>query len=143
MYHLITVLVAVLSSFHVLAQNVTTLAYDTTYDNASLSLNDVACSDGPNGLETKYPNYPNLGSFPNFPNLGGVYTVSGYNSPQCGSCYAVTYGSTTINILAVDRSVNGFTVSQEAMNNLTGGHAAEFGRVNVSFIPVNVSACGL
>jgi hypothetical protein len=30
-----------------------TVSYDTTYDVASTSLNEVACSDGSNGLESK------------------------------------------------------------------------------------------
>lgn len=35
-----------------------TVSYDQTYDNAALSLNEVACSDGPNGLEPgKYPTH--------------------------------------------------------------------------------------
>ncbi|KAF8120904.1 immunomodulatory protein [Boletus edulis] len=146
MYRLTTLLAATLtvfSGFGVLAQNMMTLSYDNTYDNAALSLNTVACSDGANGLESKSPTYTTLGSLPPFPNVGGVFTVTGYNSTACGTCYAVTYGSTTINVLAVDASKTGFTVSQEAMNNLTGGHAVEYGRVYVSFMEVPASTCGL
>lgn len=143
MYHLATLRVAILTFVfgRVLAQNMSTLSYDTNYDNANLSLNDVACSDGPNGLETR--NYTTLGSLPNFPNVGGVDTVSGWNSPQCGACYAVTYGSTTVNILAVDVSKTGFTISEGAMNTLTGGQAAALGRVDVSYVSVAQSVCGL
>ncbi|KAG1825549.1 Cerato-platanin-domain-containing protein [Suillus subaureus] len=67
--------VFVLSS---LAQPTETLSYDTTYDDASLSLSSIACSDGTNGLETK--GYTTLESLPTFPNVGGVYTVAGWNS---------------------------------------------------------------
>ena len=148
MYHLPTLFIALLtfvSGLRVLAQtqNTTTLGYDTSYDNPDLSLNNVACSNGANGLETKYPMYTTLGELPSFPNVGGVFTVEGWNSAQCGTCYAVTYGSTTVYILAVDKSTNGFTVSQEAMDTLTGGNAVEFGRVNVSFAVADVSACKL
>ena len=145
MYFLTTLLVAVLTfapALRVLAQQVTTLSYDNNYDNGGLPLNNVACSDGPNGLETKNPSYTTLGALPTFPNVGGVFTVSGWGSTECGSCYAVTFGSITINILAVDKSANGFTVSEQAMNTLTGGQAA-MGRVDVSFVPVPPSACGL
>jgi len=145
MYYLTTLLVAVLTFvpvLRVLAQEVTTLSYDSNYDNAGLPLDNVACSDGVNGLKTKNPNYTTLGSLPTFPNIGGAYTVSGWNSTECGTCYALTYGSTTVNILAVDRSVNGFTVSEEAMNTLTGGQAA-LGTVYVSFVSVPPSVCGL
>ncbi|KAF8552331.1 Cerato-platanin [Imleria badia] len=144
MYRPTTLLVATLtfaSSLRVLAQTATTLAYDTNYDNAALSLDRVACSNGVNGLETK--NYTTVGSLPTYPNVGGVYTVSGWDSTECGTCYAVMYENTTINILAVDVSKTGFTVSQAAMNTLTGGQAVALGRVDVSFVSVSPSACGL
>lgn len=146
MYRPITLLVATLtlaSSLRVLAETVTTLAYDTIYDNATLSLNRVACSNGTNGLETKNPNYTTLGSLPIYPDVGGAYTVSGWDSTECGTCYAVTFENVTINILALDVSKTGFTVSQAAMNTLTGNQAAALGRVNVSFVSVPSSTCGV
>ncbi|OJA15474.1 hypothetical protein AZE42_06351 [Rhizopogon vesiculosus] len=124
-----------------LAQTTETLSYDTNYDNGSLSLSSVACSDGANGLETK--GYTTLSSLPQFPNVGGVYTVTGYNSAACGSCYEVTFGNNTVAILAVDVSKTGFTVSQAAMNTLTGNLAAELGRVDVTATQVDASVCGL
>ncbi|KAG9310392.1 Cerato-platanin-domain-containing protein [Chiua virens] len=146
MYSLATLLALILtfiSGLRVLAQTTTTLSYDNNYDNAALSLNQIACSDGSNGLEAKSASYTTLGSLPLFPNVGGVYTVEGWNSPQCGACYAVTYGSNVVNILAVDVSRTGFTVSQAAMDALTGGQAAALGRVDVTFAATSPSACGL
>ncbi|KAG2045249.1 Cerato-platanin [Suillus americanus] len=124
-----------------LAQTTETLSYDTAYDDASLSLSSVACSDGTNGLETK--GYTTLGSLPTFPNVGGVYTVTGYNSAACGSCYSVAYGNNVVAILAVDKSEAGFTISETAMNTLTGNLATELGRVDVTATQVNMSVCGL
>jgi hypothetical protein len=124
-----------------LAQTTETLSYDTTYNAASLSLSSVACSDGPNGLETK--GYTTLGSLPTFPNVGGVYTVTGWDSAACGSCYEVTYGNNTVAILAVDVSTVGFTVSETAMNTLTNNLADELGRVDVTALQVDASVCGL
>ena len=118
-----------------------TLSYDTRYDDASLSLANLACSNGVNGLMTK--GYTTLGSLPTFPNIGGVYTVTSWNSPACGTCYEVTYGSKTIAVLAVDVALEGFNLSEEAMNTLTGGLAVELGRVNVSATQVDASVCRL
>lgn len=118
-----------------------TLSYDTTYDDASLSLADVACSNGVYGLLSK--GYTTLGSLPKWPNVGGVYTVTGWDSPECGTCYAVTWESTTIYILAVDTAPDGFNVAEEAMNSLTGGLAVELGRVDVTSTQVDASYCGL
>jgi len=124
----------------VLAQT-ESLSYDTTYDNPNLSLDYVACSDGPNGLITK--GYTTLGQLPTYPNVGGVYTVTGWDSAYCGSCYNVTYGSKTIAVLAVDTASEGFNLSEEAMNALTGNQAAFLGRVSVTAVPVAASVCGI
>ena len=124
-----------------LAQSTQTLSYDPTYDNGAESFSNVACSDGVNGLETK--GYTTFNSLPTFPNVGGVYTVTGYNSTACGTCYQVTYGSSTVAILAIDRSNVGFTVSETAMNTLTGNQAVALGRVDVTATQVDASVCGL
>ncbi|KAG1856634.1 Cerato-platanin [Suillus subalutaceus] len=124
----------------VLAQT-ESLSYDNTYDNADQSLTTVACSNGPNGLMNY--GYTTLGQLPNFPNIGGVYTVTGWDSVYCGTCYEVTYGSTTIAILAVDTASEGFNVAEAAMNELTGNQAEFLGRVTVTSVQVNASVCGL
>ena len=134
--------VALTLALPAIAQTTETLSYDTTYDDASLSLTAVACSDGPNGLITK--GYTTLGSLPTFPNVGGVYTVAGWNSAACGTCYSVTYAnSQSIFVLAVDVALEGFNLSEEAMDALTGGQAANLGRVDVTVVPVDASLCGL
>ena len=120
------------------AQTVESLSYDTTYDDASLPLTSVACS---NGLMSK--GYTTLGSLPTFPYVGGVYTVTGWDSAACGTCYEVTYGDTTLAVLAVDVALDGFNLSEEAMNTLTGGLAVELGRVSVTATEVDASVCGI
>lgn len=122
-----------------------TLAYDNTYDNASGSLSTVACSDGPNGLETR--GFTTFGSLPSFPHIGAAAAVAGWNSPNCGTCWQLTYtsGGTTrsINVLAVDHAGSGFNVAQAAMDELTGGQAVFLGRINVTSKQVASSVCGL
>lgn len=123
-----------------------TLAYDTVYDNAKGSMTTVACSDGSNGLITR--GFNTFGSLKNFPNIGGASAIPSWNSPNCGTCWNVTYtnstgGKKTISILALDVSVNGFVISLASMNTLTNGNAVQFGRVNVASTQVNASVCGL
>jgi len=122
------------------AQTVT-VSYDTAYDDASLSLTGVACSNGPNGLLTK--GYTTLGSLPNFPNVAGASAVTGWGSPGCGTCYKVTYGNTTVPVLAVDVALDGFNLSEETMNKLTGRLGVELGSVDATAIQVDASVCGL
>jgi hypothetical protein len=123
-----------------------TLAYDTAYDKSSGSLTTVACSDGSNGLITR--GFTTFGSLPKFPHIGAASAVTGWNSPNCGTCWQVTYVngqgvSKSINVLAIDVAGAGFNVALSAMNELTGGNAVQFGRVDVTSKQVAASVCGL
>ncbi|KAJ8518235.1 hypothetical protein ONZ45_g4675 [Pleurotus djamor] len=119
-----------------------TLSYDQTYDNKSGSLTTVACSDGPNGLITR-TGITTFGKLPKFPFIGGAAAVGGWNSPQCGTCWALTYQGRTINVLAIDHAAAGFNIALTAMNNLTNGQAIFLGRIDVTAKQVAASVCGL
>ncbi|KIL67020.1 hypothetical protein M378DRAFT_159980 [Amanita muscaria Koide BX008] len=119
------------------------VSYDPIYDQGSTSLSTVACSDGPNGLETK--GYTTFSSLPAFPNIGGVPAIAGWNSPNCGTCWQLTYtpaGASAISIyvLGIDHSV-GYNIALEAMNTLTNGQAVDLGRVDVAAVQVDPSNC--
>ncbi|PPQ63342.1 hypothetical protein CVT24_006715 [Panaeolus cyanescens] len=137
---------ALLSLVPALAQAIT-VSYDTAYDKSSQSLSSVACSDGSNGLLTR--GFTTFGSLPRFPRIGGVPAVAGWNSPACGTCWALTYTNgqgvkKTVNILAVDHSdAPDYNISLAAMNELTGGNAAQLGRVTVTAAQVAPSNCGM
>jgi hypothetical protein len=57
------------------------VSYDTGYDDASRSLTSVSCSDGANGLITKY-GWQNQGAVAGFPRIGGYMGIAGWNSAQ-------------------------------------------------------------
>ncbi|KAJ7170610.1 Epl1 protein [Mycena crocata] len=124
-----------------------TVAFDQNYGVASNSLNIVACSDGPNGLETR--GFTTMGSLPNFPFIGAVGAVEGWNSVNCGTCWQLTYTNATnvkktINVLAVDHAAPGtFNIALAAMNVLTNNQAQQLGRVTVQSAKVAASVCGL
>ncbi|KIY50660.1 Cerato-platanin [Fistulina hepatica ATCC 64428] len=119
------------------------VTYDETYDNWSQSLDTVACSNGQNGLLTK--GYTTFGSLPDFPYIGGAQAVTGWNSPNCGTCWKLYYPVTgvSINVLAIDFAGSGFNIALEAMNVLTDGDAVDVGRVEVEAFQVDASVCGL
>ncbi|KAF7799700.1 hypothetical protein EIP86_010942 [Pleurotus ostreatoroseus] len=117
-----------------------TVSFDTVYDDPSTSLDEVACSDGPNGLITK--GFTTFGSLPT-KNIGGAAAVAGFNSPQCGSCWELTFNGTSINVLAIDHAGSGFNIAEGAMNALTNNQAAFLGRVDATATQVDASACGL
>jgi len=121
-----------------------TVSYDPGYDVATRSLDDVACSNGANGLITRF-GYLTQGQIPTFPKIGGASTIAGWNSPNCGQCYSLTYVPTgvTIFILAVDSAGAGFNIAESAMNTLTNGLAVEFGRIDANWALVTPDKCGL
>lgn len=75
--------------------------------------------------------------------IGGSSTVPGWNADTCGQCFALTYKGKTIHVLAIDTAPSGFNIAQTAMNKLTGGQAAQLGRVTATIKKVGVSQCGL
>ncbi|KAH9950653.1 Cerato-platanin [Amylocystis lapponica] len=124
----------------VLAQSVS-VSYDEAYDVSSTSLNEVACSDGPNGLESK--GFTTFGSLPDFPKIGGAYVVTGWDSASCGTCWELSYDGNTVTVLAMDVASDGFNLSLEAMNLLTDNQAKFLGRVTATATQVDASQCGL
>ncbi|KAF9453645.1 Cerato-platanin [Macrolepiota fuliginosa MF-IS2] len=131
-----------LAASSVVADSVT---YSQVYDQKTGPLSSVACSNGPNGLLTR--GYKTFGDLPGFPYIGGAAAVTGWNSPECGSCWELTFtnadGSTkSINITAVDFTASGFNVALTAMNDLTGGNGVEYGVVDVVSKKVDPTGCG-
>ncbi|OAL48325.1 Cerato-platanin [Pyrenochaeta sp. DS3sAY3a] len=118
------------------------VSYDQGYDDPNRSLTVVSCSDGVNGLITKY-GWQTQGQVARFPHIGGYQGVESWNSPQCGTCYGVTYNGKTIYVLAVDHTANGFNLAKAAMDELTNGQAEMLGRVEAVYSQVPVSNCGL
>ncbi|KAJ4355765.1 uncharacterized protein N0V89_003785 [Didymosphaeria variabile] len=118
-----------------------TVSYDTGYDDTSRSMTAVSCSDGANGLITKYgwQTQANIKT----PYYGGYQGVAGWNSPQCGTCYSLTYNGKTIYALAVDHTAAGFNLNKKGLDALTNNQATQLGRVDAQYSQVALSNCGL
>ncbi|EGR44058.1 hypothetical protein MKX07_002328 [Trichoderma sp. CBMAI-0711] len=129
-------------AFFAAAATADTVSYDTGYDDGSRSLTAVSCSDGPNGLITRY-HWQTQGQIPKFPYIGGAAAVGGWNSAACGTCWKLSYSGHTIYVLAIDHAAAGFNIALDAMNALTGGQAVQLGRVDATATQVAVSNCGL
>ncbi|KAI0839610.1 SnodProt1 [Hypoxylon sp. FL0890] len=125
----------------VAASSAVSVSYDTGYDDGSRSLTAVACSDGQNGLITRY-GWQTQGQIP-ATYIGAADTIAGWNSPNCGTCYQLTYNGKSINVYAIDHTANGFNIALDAMNALTNGQAVALGRVEATSQQVDVSACGI
>ncbi|KAG5746372.1 hypothetical protein H9Q69_012229 [Fusarium xylarioides] len=114
----------------------TTVSYDPGYGESGRALTAVACSDGKNGWKTQ-------GQIPKFPYIGGAQAVAGWNSPNCGTCWKLTYKGKSINVLAIDHTDAGFNISPAAMNALTNNQAVKLGRVDATATQVAIKNCGL
>ncbi|KAK0636374.1 Cerato-platanin [Bombardia bombarda] len=126
----------------VAAATATLVSYDTGYDNGSRSLDNVACSDGINGLTTRY-GWQTQDQVSHFPYIGGAEAVEDWNSPNCGTCWSATYNGKTVYILAIDHTKSGLNIALDAMNDLTNGNAVQFGIVDATVSQVPPSNCGL
>jgi hypothetical protein len=84
----------------------------------------VSCSDGSNGLITRY-GWQKQSDIPRFPYIGGSSDIASWNSPSCGQCYSLEYAKTgkKVFILAIDHVAQGFNVAQKAMDELTNNQA--------------------
>ncbi|EPE08632.1 epl1 protein [Ophiostoma piceae UAMH 11346] len=118
------------------------LSYDQGYDDASRSLTVVSCSDGANGLISRY-GWQTQGEIPRFPYIGGSETIPGWNSPNCGLCWQLTYNGKSIYVLAIDHAASGLNIGLTAMNELTNNQAVNLGRVDVTAVQTAASNCGL
>lgn len=123
-----------------LAQQNVPVTFDYNFDSPDANLVGFACSTGSNGLVTK--GYNTTGELPSFPRIGGAYVVGGYNSPNCGTCWQLTYNGVSINVLVIDTAGVGFNINLDAYNELTNGQGSS-GKVYVTASQVDGAACGM
>ncbi|KAI5860693.1 Cerato-platanin [Durotheca rogersii] len=125
----------------VAASSAVTVSYDTGYDDDSRSLTAVACSDGQNGLISRF-GWQTQGDIPSL-YLGAADAIGGWNSPACGTCWELSFGGRTINVLAIDHAGAGFNIALDGLNALTNGQGVALGRIEASARQVSTSACGI
>jgi Cerato-platanin len=88
-----------------------------------------------------------FGDLPNFPNLGGKSTIKRFDSPECGSCWGLTYTkgdntTKTIYVTAVDGALDGWIISRSALQHLGGEQAVDKGDIEATAERVAGSKCG-
>jgi hypothetical protein len=105
----------------------------------------VAC-----GTQLVDAGYPTFGSLPSFSNIGASYAVGTIDSPDCGSCWNISYTrsddktTTAIYVTAVDpASYDEFVVSPEAFSKLEGQQALYRELIYVEATRVQKGYCGL
>lgn len=121
-----------------------TVSYDNVYDDPHTPFSAVSCSDGSRGFLTK--GYTSLGTLRlrTGAYVGGAGVIGGWNSPQCGTCWKLSYNNgASIYVVGIDHSGDGWNIPQSAMDELTGGQAAQLGRVEAVAAIADNSWCGV
>jgi hypothetical protein len=113
-----------------------TTYYDCTYDNKHGSLNSVACSNGQNGLVSRYPTF---GKHPSFPYIGGAFDIA-WNSPNCGGCWKTTNKKNrkSIYIIATDTAGHSFNLAEAAFRKLNNGQLGNTLEVTAQKVPPSI-----
>ncbi|KAL6308687.1 Cerato-platanin [Sparassis latifolia] len=124
----------------ILSQTSVSVSYDATYDDASDPVASLSCWNA-SGLHSG--DLITIGQLPNFPFLGGSALAQGFDSPNCWTCWNLTYEGGTVTVLVVNYASGGFNISEEAMDTLTDGEAVAAGTVTATALQVNQSHCGL
>ncbi|KAG9312667.1 Cerato-platanin [Chiua virens] len=112
------------------------VTYDSLYDNPNWSLGNTACSDGPNGLQSKWPT---LGVIPGYPAVGGIPGLT-WNSPLCGTCWQLSYVDSAnmahhIKITAVDAAFT-FNLAEDAFAGWAGPSGVAAGSIAATAVQV-------
>eukprot|EP00746_Dinoflagellata_sp_MGD_P125555 gnl/MRDRNA2_/MRDRNA2_60324_c0_seq1.p1 gnl/MRDRNA2_/MRDRNA2_60324_c0~~gnl/MRDRNA2_/MRDRNA2_60324_c0_seq1.p1 ORF type:complete len:248 (-),score=38.90 gnl/MRDRNA2_/MRDRNA2_60324_c0_seq1:352-993(-) len=112
---------------------------------ATLPLTKVACSDGANGLITRW-HYSDLSAM--FPNVAAISGLS-WNSPQCGKCFKLSDAASknSINVTIIDAvpAQPGydmhFNIAQPAFHSLFGDAGIQAGHGELTFEEVDANFC--
>jgi len=112
--------------------------FNPMYENGDGNTMGVACSDGANGLASRYPKFRDI---PGFPYIGGAFDVT-WGSPNCGKCWKLHNKKTnkSISLIAIDAAGTGFNIAKEAFIKLGGN--VDSGTLEVEARPVPPSVCG-
>ncbi|CCM04143.1 uncharacterized protein FIBRA_06305 [Fibroporia radiculosa] len=114
----LTAVPAVFAAAPAVTANSYKITYDTFYDTGSNSVNNFACS----GTLDK-EGYTTASSLPGFPFIGGAGVITGYDAPDCGTCWQLNYNDNSIYLLAVDYAGEGiFNIGKTAFNTLTNNN---------------------
>lgn len=62
---------------------------------------------------------------------------------QCGNCYKITWKGRELYFTAIDHADNGAALSERGLDDLTDGHAIEYGAVDADITLVEKSFCGV
>ncbi|KAI6754016.1 hypothetical protein HG530_013192 [Fusarium avenaceum] len=124
------------------ANIVTTITYNGIFEDDKTSVKEFACWNGKEGSLIEDQRWESLEDLA-FP-LAGYEGVDGPDSPLCGTCWIVEYEGRNRPMIIIDSAKSGLTTGFKTMDSLTGGKAANLGRVNVTAIQSPVlSDCGI
>ncbi|KAG9315826.1 Cerato-platanin [Chiua virens] len=100
-----------------LAQSVK-VTYVGLYDDPSWPMDSTACSNGVNGLASKWPT---LGDIPGYPLVAAIPGLT-WNSTLCGTCWDLSYADGVDGtFIAVDAAYSTFNIAEYVFNDFAPG----------------------
>lgn len=125
----------------------TVLKYDPLYDySTNTPLNLFACSDGANGLITRYKvnTLQQLrAKLKSNVHVAAMASIAGWNSVRCGECYRVRNpkNNKTLKIVAVDRSTPAVVAGTLPFKTLSPSGSLDEGSLIVYLTALPASDC--
>ena len=114
---------------------------DPVFDHAGVSMLSVTCRD-----TSVLAKWRVLGDVPSFPFIGGAFDITGDNSNNCGSCWAITNPRTGVSIqmTAIDRTffVGDFNLGVDTIGNLTKGDRS-VSEIKLVATKLSTTPCGM
>ena len=123
-------IICLVALFSVPASCIITAAHNSKYDNGAKSIDTVTCSSH---LKARYPT---LGDLP-------TKKIGGLKDAPCGTCWAIIYDKTIVYALSIDKSEEGFQLSNDAVVHLVGKKQTLPGNLQVTVTAADTALCGL
>ena len=124
-------IICLVALFSVPASCIITATHNSKYDNGAKSINTVTCSSN---LKARYPT---LGKLP-------TKKIGGLIGAPCGTCWAINYDKAIVYALSIDKSDEGFQLSNDAVVALTAGKKQTLpGNLQITVTAADKALCGL
>ena len=111
------------------------VTWDGIYDQPWTSIYSFSCGD-----YLKNKGITMLDMISTWPDIGAASAITGWNSPNCGRCYELSYAPTglwiIITAISTAQGNQDFVISKSGLDYLTGGKADAMGSASVTAVLV-------
>ena len=125
-----TIFATVLSMAALASAKSAVVTWDGIYDQPTTSVYSFSCGD-----VLKNKGITMLDMIPTFPDIGSARAIGGFNSPNCNTCYKLSYAPTgkwiKITAISTAQGNQDFVISKSGLDYLTDWKADALGSATV------------